>query len=106
VSCIHCHLFAQASTHGVRDEHGQIEKSNLSRQFLFRNTDINRPKSTTAVRAVTAMIKNWAMMGISCGDSGSDAGACCSNLAIATCCLSVVYCLCAMRGTMKTITVQ
>jgi molybdopterin/thiamine biosynthesis adenylyltransferase len=33
----------------------QIEKSNLSRQFLFRNTDINRPKSTTAVRAVTAM---------------------------------------------------
>jgi ubiquitin-activating enzyme E1 len=32
----------------------QIEKSNLSRQFLFRNTDINRPKSTTAVRAVTA----------------------------------------------------
>lgn len=33
----------------------QIEKSNLSRQFLFRNTDINCPKSTTAVRAVTAM---------------------------------------------------
>jgi molybdopterin/thiamine biosynthesis adenylyltransferase len=33
----------------------QIEKSNLSRQFLFRNTDINRPKSTTAVRAFTAM---------------------------------------------------
>ena len=27
----------------------QIEKSNLSRQFLFRNTDINTPKSTTAV---------------------------------------------------------
>jgi ubiquitin-activating enzyme E1 len=33
----------------------QIEMSNLSRQFLFRNTDINRPKSTTAARAVTAM---------------------------------------------------
>jgi ubiquitin-activating enzyme E1 len=33
----------------------QIEKSNLSRQFLFRNTDINCPKSTTAVKAVTAM---------------------------------------------------
>jgi hypothetical protein len=33
----------------------QIEKSELSRQFLFRNTDINRPKSTTAVRAVTVM---------------------------------------------------
>jgi len=33
----------------------QIEKSNLSRQFLFRNTDINCPKSTTAARAVTAM---------------------------------------------------
>jgi len=33
----------------------QIEKSNLSRQFLFRNTDINCPKSTTAVKAVTQM---------------------------------------------------
>lgn len=33
----------------------QIEKSNLSRQFLFRNTDINHPKSTTAARAVTVM---------------------------------------------------
>ncbi len=33
----------------------QIEKSNLSRQFLFRNTDINCPKSTTAVRAVKTM---------------------------------------------------
>ena len=29
----------------------RIEKSNLSRQFLFRNTDINHPKSTTAARA-------------------------------------------------------
>lgn len=33
----------------------QIEKSNLSRQFLFRNADINQLKSTTAVRAVKAM---------------------------------------------------
>lgn len=33
----------------------QIEKSNLSRQFLFRNTDINQPKSTTAVRAANRM---------------------------------------------------
>eukprot|EP01038_Epipyxis_sp_PR26KG_P008482 gene8482-11465_t len=33
----------------------QIEKSNLSRQFLFRNTDINCPKSTTAVNAVKRM---------------------------------------------------
>ena len=33
----------------------QIEKSNLSRQFLFRSTDINHPKSTTAVRAVKRM---------------------------------------------------
>jgi ubiquitin-activating enzyme E1 len=33
----------------------QIEKSNLSRQFLFRNSDIGQPKSTTAVRAVAAM---------------------------------------------------
>jgi ubiquitin-activating enzyme E1 len=40
----------------------QIEKSNLSRQFLFRNTDINSPKSTTAVRAVKAM--NPALNGV------------------------------------------
>jgi ubiquitin-activating enzyme E1 len=33
----------------------RIEKSNLSRQFLFRNTDINEFKSTTAVKAVQAM---------------------------------------------------
>ncbi len=33
----------------------QIEKSNLSRQFLFRNTDIGQPKSTTAVKAIAAM---------------------------------------------------
>ena len=33
----------------------QIEKSNLSRQFLFRNTDINHPKSTTAAKAVKNM---------------------------------------------------
>jgi ubiquitin-activating enzyme E1 len=32
-----------------------IEKSNLSRQFLFRNKDINKPKSTTAINAVTSM---------------------------------------------------
>jgi len=37
----------------------QIEKSNLSRQFLFRNTDINCPKSTTAVRAVTMMNQSF-----------------------------------------------
>lgn len=33
----------------------RIEKSNLSRQFLFRSSDINRPKSTTAARAVSVM---------------------------------------------------
>lgn len=32
-----------------------IEKSNLSRQFLFRNSDINQPKSRTAARAAVAM---------------------------------------------------
>lgn len=32
-----------------------IEKSNLSRQFLFRNSDINCPKSSTAVRAAKRM---------------------------------------------------
>lgn len=33
----------------------QIEKSNLSRQFLFRNSDIHRPKSSSAARAIMAM---------------------------------------------------
>ncbi|CAM9877805.1 unnamed protein product [Pylaiella littoralis] len=32
-----------------------IEKSNLSRQFLFREADIGRPKSLTAAGAVSAM---------------------------------------------------
>ena len=33
----------------------RIEKSNLSRQFLFRNTDIDEFKSTTAAKAVQVM---------------------------------------------------
>jgi ubiquitin-activating enzyme E1 len=33
----------------------RIEKSNLSRQFLFRNSDINEFKSTTAARAAKTM---------------------------------------------------
>lgn len=33
----------------------RIEKSNLSRQFLFRNTDINEFKSTTAAKAAQHM---------------------------------------------------
>ena len=33
----------------------QIERSNLSRQFLFRNTDIGKLKSSTAVYAVQQM---------------------------------------------------
>lgn len=33
----------------------RIEKSNLSRQFLFRSTDINSFKSSTAAKAVQAM---------------------------------------------------
>jgi len=33
----------------------RIEKSNLSRQFLFRNTDINNFKSSTAANAAKAM---------------------------------------------------
>lgn len=33
----------------------RIEKSNLSRQFLFRNTDINQFKSTTAANACKVM---------------------------------------------------
>lgn len=33
----------------------QIEKSNLSRQFLFRDSDIHKPKSVAAASAVRAM---------------------------------------------------
>merc|ERR1712226_612097 len=33
----------------------RIEKSNLSRQFLFRNTDIDKFKSATAADAAKAM---------------------------------------------------
>ncbi len=40
----------------------QIEKSNLSRQFLFRNHNINHAKSTTAVNAVKHM--NNAFQGV------------------------------------------
>ena len=36
----------------------RIEKSNLSRQFLFRNTDINEFKSATAARAAMEMNSN------------------------------------------------
>jgi ubiquitin-activating enzyme E1 len=36
----------------------RIEKSNLSRQFLFRNTDINEFKSATAARAAIEMNPN------------------------------------------------
>jgi ubiquitin-activating enzyme E1 len=36
----------------------RIEKSNLSRQFLFRNSDINSFKSTTAAKAVQVMNPN------------------------------------------------
>jgi ubiquitin-activating enzyme E1 len=32
-----------------------IEKSNLSRQFLFRSSDVNKPKSTTACAAANRM---------------------------------------------------
>ena len=51
----------------------QIEKSNLSRQFLFRNTDISLPKSTTSVRAVKSMNPHisvsWTYYLMDCTDS-------------------------------------
>jgi len=40
----------------------RIEKSNLSRQFLFRNTDIGKAKSTTALAAAKAI--NPALHGV------------------------------------------
>ncbi|KAL7722665.1 E1 ubiquitin-activating enzyme [Entamoeba marina] len=36
-------------------DNDNIEKSNLSRQFLFRNTNINQPKSQCAARAILDM---------------------------------------------------
>ena len=39
----------QGAVHVTDMDH--IEKSNLSRQFLFRNSDINQPKSVVACRA-------------------------------------------------------
>ena len=33
----------------------RIERSNLSRQFLFRNSDIGKSKSETAVKAIKRM---------------------------------------------------
>ncbi len=57
-SASHNHTSKTQGTVYVTDM-DQIEKSNLSRQFLFRNTDINCPKSTTAVRAVTMMNQSF-----------------------------------------------
>ena len=39
----------------------RIEKSNLSRQFLFRNSDINEFKSTTAAKAAVSMNQSMAI---------------------------------------------
>ena len=39
-------------------DHDRIEKSNLSRQFLFRDNDISKLKSECAVKAIKKMNKN------------------------------------------------
>ena len=41
-----------------------IEKSNLSRQFLFGDHDINHPKSTTAIKAVNRMYPAFHGLGL------------------------------------------
>ena len=38
-----------------------IEKSNLNRQFLFRNSDIGQSKSLTAAKAVRTMNPRFAV---------------------------------------------
>jgi len=60
---IGCELLKNIAMMGVGAEKGHIyvtdmdviEKSNLSRQFLFRSQDIHRPKSDVAVKAVKTM---------------------------------------------------
>ena len=64
VGAIGCELLKNFAMLGVATEDDasiqvtdpdHIEKSNLNRQFLFRPTDIQQPKATTAVRAVKRM---------------------------------------------------
>jgi ubiquitin-activating enzyme E1 len=60
---IGCELLKNFAMMGIGDGNGQIivtdmdtiEKSNLNRQFLFRNNDIGQVKSTVAARAIKGM---------------------------------------------------
>lgn len=55
IGCEHLKNFAMMGFNLVTCDMDTIEKSNLCRQFLFRNSDINKSKSVVAAREVKLM---------------------------------------------------